>query len=120
MPSTIRGSDNLDSAAAASVKAWVNFNGTTSPGTIRGSLNVSSVTRNGTGQYTINFASGLADTNYSTVTSTGVSYAGFSSGNQGRHALVAQQNTSSVLIDCIITTTASYQDLPYFGVAVFR
>ena len=46
-------------------KAWVNFNGTTSPGTIRSSYNVSSVTKNGTGQYTVNFASSLADSNYS-------------------------------------------------------
>jgi hypothetical protein len=45
-------------------KAWVNFNGTTSPGTIRSSYNVSSVTKNGTGDYTINFTSALADANY--------------------------------------------------------
>jgi len=46
-------------------KAWVNFNGTTSPGTIRSSYNVSSVTKNGTGDYTVNFASAMADANYS-------------------------------------------------------
>lgn len=46
-------------------KAWVNFNGTTSPGTIRSSFNVSSVTKNGTGDYTVNFTTALADTNYS-------------------------------------------------------
>jgi hypothetical protein len=46
-------------------KAWVNFNGTTSPGTIRSSYNVSSVTKNATGDYTVNFASALADANYS-------------------------------------------------------
>lgn len=46
-------------------KAWVNFNGTTSPGTIRSSYNVSSVTKNGTGDYTVNFATALADANYS-------------------------------------------------------
>ena len=45
-------------------KAWVNFNGT---GTlaVRDSLNVTSVTDNGTGDYTVNFASGaLANANY--------------------------------------------------------
>lgn len=46
-------------------KAWVNFNGTTSPGTIRSSYNVSSVTKNGTGDYTVNFATAFADANYS-------------------------------------------------------
>jgi hypothetical protein len=49
------------------LKAWVNFDGTTSPGTIRASLNVSSVTVTGTGQYTVNFTSSLANTNYATT-----------------------------------------------------
>jgi hypothetical protein len=51
-------------------KAWVNFNGTTSPGTIRSSYNVSSVTKNGTGDYTVNFATAMADANYSWTGST--------------------------------------------------
>ena len=50
-------------------KAWVNFDGTTSPGTIRSSYNVSSVTKNGTGDYTVNFATAMADANYSYNTS---------------------------------------------------
>ena len=46
-------------------RAWVNFNGTTSsPSTIRGSGNVSSVTKNGTGDYTINFTTAMPDVNY--------------------------------------------------------
>lgn len=45
-------------------RAWVNFNGTTSPGTIRASFNVSSVTKNGTGDYTVNFANALPDANF--------------------------------------------------------
>lgn len=56
----------LDSTTRLRIaKAWVNFNGTTSPGTIRSSYNVSSVTKNGTGDYTINFTTALADVNYS-------------------------------------------------------
>ena len=45
-------------------RAWVNFNG---QGTvsIRGSGNVSSITDNGTGSYTVNFTNALPDTNYS-------------------------------------------------------
>jgi hypothetical protein len=46
-------------------KAWVNFNGNTAtPSTIRASYNVTSITRNGTGSYTINFTSAFADTSY--------------------------------------------------------
>jgi hypothetical protein len=45
-------------------KAWVNFNGTT-PSSAGRSFNVSSVTKNGTGDYTINFATAMADANYS-------------------------------------------------------
>jgi hypothetical protein len=55
------------SSGIQGAKAWVNFNGTTSPGTIRSSYNVSSVTKNGTGDYTVNFATALADANYSVV-----------------------------------------------------
>ena len=47
--------------------AWVNFNGNTSPGTIRASYNVGSVTKNGTGDYTINFSTALTDANYSAL-----------------------------------------------------
>jgi hypothetical protein len=47
-------------------KAWVNFDGTTAtPSTIRSSYNVSSITNNGTGDYTVNFATPMADGNYS-------------------------------------------------------
>lgn len=46
-------------------KAWCNFNGTTaSPSTIRASYNVSSVTKNAGGDYTINFTTAMPDTNY--------------------------------------------------------
>jgi len=44
-------------------KAWVNFNGGSSP-TINGSFNVSSVTYVSTGTYTINMTTALANANY--------------------------------------------------------
>ena len=44
-------------------KAWVNFNGT-GVVAIRASYNVSSITDNGTGDYTVNFTSALVDANY--------------------------------------------------------
>lgn len=46
--------------------AWVNFNGTGTVA-IRDSFNVSSITDNGTGDYTINFGSALANANYCPV-----------------------------------------------------
>jgi hypothetical protein len=46
------------------VKAWVNFNG---QGTvaIRASYGVSSISDNGTGNYTVNFTTAMVDANYS-------------------------------------------------------
>lgn len=45
--------------------AWVNFNGTVAtPSTIRSSYNVASITKNATGNYTVNFATTLSDANY--------------------------------------------------------
>jgi len=52
------------SAPSYSARAWVNFNGTGTVA-IRASGNVSSITDNGTGDYTVNFATALADANYS-------------------------------------------------------
>lgn len=46
--------------------AWVNFNGTSAtPITPRANYNISSVTKNGTGDYTLNFTNVLSDANYS-------------------------------------------------------
>jgi hypothetical protein len=47
-------------------RAWVNFNGTGTVA-IRASGNVSSITDNGTGDYTVNFATALQDANYSAI-----------------------------------------------------
>lgn len=55
------------SAPIFACRAWVNFNGSTAA--IRGSGNVSSVVRNGAGDYTVNFASPMPDTNFA-VTGT--------------------------------------------------
>lgn len=46
-------------------RAWVNFNGTATPPTVRASFNVSSVTRLSTGRYQLNFTTGMPDVNYS-------------------------------------------------------
>ena len=44
-------------------RAWVNFNGTGTVA-IRASFNVSSITDNGTGTYTVNFTTAMPDANY--------------------------------------------------------
>jgi hypothetical protein len=68
---------NINSAQFATVtgtaplyaaRAWVNFNGTGTVA-IRGSGNVSSITDNGTGDYTVNFTNAMPDANYNVVAS---------------------------------------------------
>ena len=50
-------------AVAYGCRAWVNFDGTGTPA-IRASGNVSSITDNGVGNYWVNFATAMPDTNY--------------------------------------------------------
>lgn len=70
-------------------KAWVNFNGS---GTVAilGSYNVTSITDNGTGDYTVNFTTAISDANYATnVTasaSSGYDVAGYESVDTARTA----------------------------------
>jgi hypothetical protein len=52
------------SAPSYSARAWVNFDGTGTVA-IRSSGNVTSITDNGTGDYTVNFTIAMADANYS-------------------------------------------------------
>jgi hypothetical protein len=58
-------------SSTVSALAWANFNGTSS-GTItpRANYNVNSVTKNATGDYTLNFTNALSDTNYCFIGST--------------------------------------------------
>ena len=113
------GSGNTTSATSAirgSAKAWVNYNGTVQ--SIRASYNVSSVTRNAAGDYTVNFTTGMTDTNYVTVigyadTNTGtVAGKVFTSG--GYNGTLLTYTTASVRLGG--TTT----DMTYLGVAIFR
>ena len=52
-------------ATAYGCRAWVNFNGTGTVA-IRASGNVTSITDNGTGDYTVNFTTAMPDANYGT------------------------------------------------------
>jgi hypothetical protein len=54
---------NVGTAPVYAARAWVNFNGTGTVA-IRASSNVSSITDNGTGDYTINFTTAMSDANY--------------------------------------------------------
>jgi hypothetical protein len=90
--------------------AWVNFNGTGTVA-IRSSYNVSSITDNGTGSYTVNFTSALSDANYSClVTGTYGSSSDFNT---------TAPTTTAARIATYITTTAAAQDSAYVNVAVF-
>lgn len=55
---------NSDGTENYKCRAWVNFNGTGTVA-IRASGNVSSITDNGTGDYTVNFTNAMTDANYS-------------------------------------------------------
>lgn len=62
--------DALNATGTAPIyaaRAWVNFDGTTTPPTIRASGNVSSVARNATGVFTINLTTAMPNANYSVV-----------------------------------------------------
>jgi hypothetical protein len=76
-------------------RAWVNFDGTTAtPSTIRGSGNVSSVTKNATGQYTITFTTAMPDANYVISNSNGDRGAGESSVSSASQCAIINRNSS--------------------------
>jgi hypothetical protein len=86
-----------------SAKAWVNLNGT---GTIalRDSFNVSSVTDNGTGQYTFNYTNNMANANYRAQTGVGDENYAYSVCPQETNPLSASAATA-VFIGVVSTTT---------------
>ncbi len=109
------------SAPSYSARAWVNFNGTGTPA-IRASGNVSSITDNGTGDYTVNFSTAMSDADYSTIV-TGSNwsdavqaYIGFEGMNIVSYA--SGKNTSNVRVG--FNNTAAYNDPISANVAIFR
>lgn len=96
--------------------AWVNFNGTGTVA-IRSSYNVSSITDNGTGDYTVNFATALADANYSITGSCNSN----ASGGYG-YMLDAPYNTAPTTSAARVVTSgvsAGIADCAYVSVAIF-
>jgi hypothetical protein len=97
--------------------AWVNFNGTGTVA-IRSSYNVSSITDNGTGDYTVNFATALSDANYSITGSAGSgnafgSYCLNNSGAGSRYA------TTGCRINTFISQAGSVSDVDTVCVSIF-
>ncbi|MCM2433221.1 hypothetical protein [Agrobacterium rosae] len=83
---------------ANDVKAWVNFNGTGTVA-IRASRNVSSITDNGQGDYTINFSTALSSSNYSMAGMT-------TSGNSGRGMIEIHSTAAKTASSCRIIVGA--------------
>jgi hypothetical protein len=108
----------LASAGQASVRAWVNFNGTGTVA-IRAAYNVTSITDNGTGDYTVNFTTALPDANYSAVGSAN---------STGGSAIMLSTNSSAYNASAPTTTSCRFQttsvaannDCLYVSFAAFR
>jgi len=102
-------------ATAYGCRAWVNFDGTGTVA-IRDSGNVSSITDNGTGDYTVNFTTNMPDTNYCVVASGGqnTTYA-----NNVTRTVSALQNVQSGYPSSI-QGARTLNDAPNYGVAIFR
>jgi hypothetical protein len=97
----------------------VNFNGTGTVA-IRGSFNVTSITDNGTGDYTVNFTTAMPDANYSVVAVGAPTTTPTTA--QRWPAAVGTLATSSVKIITPAdgTTGATLGDFALVNVAVFR
>ncbi len=96
-------------ATAYGCRAWVNFNGTGTVA-IRASGNVSSITDNGTADYTVNLTTAMPDANYAVTATAG----GVANGAFNRTVEEVTARTSSLVR---LYTNA---DAPQVNVAIFR
>ena len=84
--------------------------------TIRDDFNVSSITDNGTGDYTINFASALSSANYAIVGSAG----GGGANVNPRIVGPSQANpTTTNLRITVVEDAGNLDDMAYVSVAIF-
>ena len=98
-------------------KAWVNFDGTGTVA-IRASYNVSSITDNGVGNYTVNFTTAMPDANYSAVGGHGND-----SGSTGAGWWVSRlpnYATGSCQVFCGRPDNGNYADATIVSMAFFR
>jgi hypothetical protein len=96
-------------------RAWVNFNGTGTVA-IRASFNVSSITDNATGSYTVNFTNAMPDANYAVAMNARIV------ANAG-YALPTPDATNTVSAFRLDTRPApadANTDAAYVYVSVFR
>ena len=102
-------------ASEASAKAWVVFNGTGTV-SISSSFNVSSVTDNGTGTYTVNFSSPMNVSDYGVwgQVDPSTSFAG----NNANNLNIGTRTTNSVVVSTA-SSTGSLADYAYVAVLVF-
>ena len=112
-PPTIVDVNNV--AIGTFCRAWVYFNGT---GTVAivGSFNVSSITDNGTGDYTINITNALPDGNYA-VTGAGTYIA---AGQFTTIGTVSTTTTAARIVTWRSFTSTTVQDSAIVGIAIFR
>ena len=87
-------------APSYGIRAWVNFDASSGTPTINGSGNVSSITDNGVGDYTINFTTALPNANYAVVGGTN------SSGSTTSMASIAIHSSSATGAPTTKTTSA--------------
>lgn len=110
------------SAPSYLCRAWVNFNGTGTVA-IRASGNVTSITDNGTGDYTVNFTTAMPDANYSAshpstlLESVGIT---LTVANYARTSNTQVVPTTSAYRFSTTNTSATAQDLAYCYVTFFR
>jgi hypothetical protein len=103
------------SAPIYAARAWVNFNGTGTVA-IRASGNVSSITDDNVGRYTVNFTTSMPDANYATPTSCAIQETVL--GTQNGDIYVTANATGSYLIQT--ANSGTYTDMAIVTSAVFR
>jgi hypothetical protein len=113
------------SAPVFACRAWVNFNGTGTVA-IRASGNVSSITDNGTGIYTINFTEAMTDINFVVCSQSIVDSSGSSALWFVAEDIFVARTTTSVRIRTgyhsanVSGGVSSYVDVSTVTVAIFR
>ncbi len=105
------------SAPIYGARAWVNFNGTGTVA-IRASGNVTSITDNGTGDYTVNFTTAMPDANYAVKTTAGNGSTGNAIDSNNYYNNL--NSTSSCRCVSYATATGATTDANMFSVAIFR
>ncbi len=105
-------------ATAYGCRAWVNFNGTSTVA-IRGSGNVTSITDNGTGDYTVNFTTAMPDANYNYSTGAQQNAAGTNT-TYTTKKFGGTVTTSAFQIVSISGDRSGFQDNDYISVSFFR